>query len=120
MKPFRFVATIPTDLQPVERWKDRVRRIEDLGFSAVAMADHFTDGYAVEPMIALTAAAMCSSQLRLLTTVLGNDYRHPVLLHRMAAELDVLSEGRLELGLGAGWMVSDYEAAGICYDPPGE
>jgi probable F420-dependent oxidoreductase len=104
----------------VGRWKDSVRRIEDLGFSAVAMADHFTDGYTVEPMIALTAAAMCSSRLRLLTAVLGNDYRHPVLLHRMAAELDVLSEGRLELGLGAGWMVSDYEAAGLPYDPPGE
>jgi probable F420-dependent oxidoreductase len=120
MKPFRFAATVPTTLQPVQRWKDNVRRIEDLGFSTVAMADHFTDGYDVEPITALTAAAMCSSHLRLLTTVLGNDYRHPVLLHRMAAQLDVLSEGRLELGIGAGWMVSDYEAAGIPYDPPGE
>jgi probable F420-dependent oxidoreductase len=120
VRPFRFAATVPTSLQPVGRWKDDVRRIEDLGFSAVAMADHFTDGYAVEPMVALTAAAMCSSRLRLLTAVLGNDYRHPVLLHRMAAELDVLSEGRLELGLGAGWMVSDYDAAGLPYDSPGE
>jgi probable F420-dependent oxidoreductase len=100
LSPFHFVATVPTTLQPVERWKESVRRIEDLGFSTVAMADHFTDGYTVEPMIALTAAAMCSSRLRLLTTV--------------------LSEGRLELGIGAGWMASDYDAAGIDYDPPGE
>jgi probable F420-dependent oxidoreductase len=120
VREFRFAATVPTTLQPVERWKDSVRRIEDLGFSTVVMADHFTDGYAVEPMVALTAAAMCTSRLRLLTAVLGNDYRHPVLVHRMAAALDVLSSGRLELGLGAGWMVSDYEAAGLPYDPPGE
>ncbi|HSS10975.1 MAG TPA: TIGR03621 family F420-dependent LLM class oxidoreductase, partial [Acidimicrobiales bacterium] len=116
----RFAATVPTRLQPVDCWKAAVRQLEDLGFSSVAMADHFTDGYAIEPMVALTAAAMCSSRLHLLTAVLGNDYRHPVLVHRMAAALDVLSEGRLELGLGAGWMVSDYEAAGIPYDPPGE
>jgi probable F420-dependent oxidoreductase len=120
LHPFRFAATVPTTLQPIECWKAAVRQLEDLGFSSVAMADHFTDGYTIEPMVALTAAAMCSSRLHLLTTVLGNDYRHPVLVHRMAAELDVLSQGRLELGLGAGWMVSDYEAAGIPYDPAGE
>jgi probable F420-dependent oxidoreductase len=51
--------------------------------------------------------------------VLGNDYRHPVLTHRMAATLDVVSDGRLELGLGAGWMRSDYEAAGLAYDAAG-
>src|SRR5205814_541358 len=81
--------------------------------------DHFTDGYTIEPMVALSAAAMCTTNLRLQTAVLGNDYRHPVLVHRMAATLDVLSGGRVELGLGAGWMLSDYEAAGLAYDPPG-
>jgi probable F420-dependent oxidoreductase len=120
VRGFRFAATVPSELQPVSAWTERVRRIEDLGFSTVVMADHFTDGYAVEPMVALTAAAMCTSRLRVLTAVLGNDYRHPVLVHRMAATLDVLSDGRLELGLGAGWMVSDYSAAGLSYDPPGE
>src|SRR5438270_5790218 len=119
-RPFRFAATVPTQLQPVQQWRDSLRQIEDLGFSSVAMADHFTDGYQVEPIVLLTAAAMCSPRLRLLTAVLGNDYRHPVLTHRMVAELDVLSEGRVELGLGAGWMTSDYDAAGIAYDPPGE
>jgi probable F420-dependent oxidoreductase len=73
----------------------------------------------MEPMVALTAAAMATTTLRLQTSVLGNDYRHPVLVHRMAATLDVLSGGRLTLGLGAGWLASDYQAAGIPLDPPG-
>ena len=67
-----------------------------MGFSTVALADHFTGGYTVEPFVMLTAAAMESTRLRVQTAVLGNDYRHPVLTHRMAATLDVISEGRLE------------------------
>jgi probable F420-dependent oxidoreductase len=70
--------------------------------------------------VVLTAAAMASTQLRLQTAVLGNDYRHPVLTHRCAATLDALSEGRLELGIGAGWMRSEYDAAGVRYDPAGQ
>ncbi len=87
--------------------------------SSVVAADHFTGGYTFEPMVALTAAAAATTRLRLQTGVLGNDYRHPVLVHRMAALLDVVSDGRLVLGLGAGWMTSDYEAAGIALDPAG-
>jgi probable F420-dependent oxidoreductase len=83
------------------------------------MADHFTGGWDTEPMVTLTAAALSTSTLRIETGVLGVDYRHPVLVHRMSATLDALSSGRLTLGLGAGWMVSDYEAAGIPYDSPG-
>jgi probable F420-dependent oxidoreductase len=101
------------------KWRDAVAAIEDAGFDAVAVADHFTGGYTIEPLVTLTAVALATTRLRLQTAVLGNDYRHPVLVHRMAATLDVLSEGRLELGLGAGWMTSDYEAAGLRYDPPG-
>ncbi|HVM63343.1 MAG TPA: LLM class flavin-dependent oxidoreductase, partial [Acidimicrobiales bacterium] len=119
VRPFRFIANVPTPAQPVGVWKERVRRIEGTGFAAVAIADHFTEGYTLEPMVALTAAAMCTTTLRVQTAVLGNDYRHPVLTHRMAATLDVLSEGRLDLGVGAGWMASDYEAAGLPFDPPG-
>ena len=118
-RPFRFSANVPTTLTPVAAWKDTLAKIEDAGFAAVAIADHFTGGYSLEPMVALTAAAMCSRTLRVQTAVLGNDYRHPVLVHRMAATLDVLSEGRFELGLGAGWMSSDYDAAGLDYDTPG-
>ena len=119
MHPFRFTATMPPPTQPLAAWHDRLRQLEDLGLAAVVAADHFTGGYAFEPMVALTAAAAGTSTLRLQTGVLGNDYRHPVLVHRMAALLDVVSDGRLMLGLGAGWMTSDYDAAGIALDPPG-
>jgi probable F420-dependent oxidoreductase len=117
--PFRFAVTPPSALTPMRTWIDELRRIESLGFDTVVVADHFTGGWNVEPMIALTAAAMATTTLRLQTGVLGNDYRHPVQVHRMAATLDAVSEGRFTLGIGAGWMVSDYEAAGLAYDPPG-
>ncbi len=119
MHPFRFAATMPTPTRPIDAWEARLRHLEELGLSAIVAADHFTGGYEFEPMVALTAAAACTTTLRLQTGVLGNDYRHPVLVHRMAALLDVISDGRLVLGLGAGWMTSDYDAAGIALDPPG-
>ena len=120
MHPFRFAATMPAPAPPLADWHAQLRHLEDLGLSSVVAADHFTGGYSFEPMVALTAAAAATTRLRLQTGVLGNDYRHPVLVHRMAALLDVVSEGRLVLGLGAGWMTSDYDAAGIALDPPGE
>jgi probable F420-dependent oxidoreductase len=110
---------MPPPGRPVERWQEQLRRMEDLGLWSVVAADHFTDGYTFEPMVALTAAAATTTGVRLQTGVLGNDYRHPVLVHRMAALLDVVSDGRLVLGLGAGWMTSDYVAAGLPLDPPG-
>jgi probable F420-dependent oxidoreductase len=118
-KPFRFAASMPRLTQPASAWRDQVRRIEDLGFSAVAISDHFTQGWVMEPLVAMTAAADATSTLRVLALVLGNDYRHPVLLHKALATLDVLSGGRVEIGLGAGWMRSDYDAAGMRLDPPG-
>jgi probable F420-dependent oxidoreductase len=117
--PFRFAATMPVPTRPVGKWEQQLRHLEDLGLWSVVAADHFTGGYTFEPLVALTAAAGATSSLRLQTGVLGNDYRHPVLVHRMAALLDVVSDGRLVLGLGAGWMTSDYEAAGLTLDPPG-
>src|SRR5690349_14783590 len=70
-------------------------------------------------MPALAAAAAVTTTLRIGPLVLGNDYKHPVVLAREAATLDVLSNGRLELGIGAGWMTADYEKAGIPLDAPG-
>jgi probable F420-dependent oxidoreductase len=116
---FEFSVSAPTRIGTLASWTDELRRIEDMGFAALVVADHFTGGYDLEPMIALTAAATATSTIRLQTGVLGNDYRHPVLTARMAAALDVVSEGRLTLGLGAGWMRSDYEAAGIELDRAG-
>lgn len=116
--PFRFAATLPPPTNPIGEWRDSLRHLEELGIDTLVAADHFTQGYDAEPMVALTAAASATAAARLQTGVLGNDYRHPVLVHRMAALIDVLSEGRFVLGLGAGWMTSDYEAAGIALDPP--
>ena len=118
-RPFRFTAQVPDLAGPVDQWRKELHRLEDMGFSTVALADHFTGGYTLEPFVMLTAAAMESTRLRVQTAVLGNDYRHPVLTHRMAATLDLMSEGRLELGIGAGWMRSDYVGAGLSYDRAG-
>jgi probable F420-dependent oxidoreductase len=116
---FEFAVTPPTSVTPVGEWAAALRRIEDMGIATVVVADHFTGGWDVEPMVTLTAAAMATTTLRVQTGVLGNDYRHPVQVHRMAAMLDAVSGGRFTLGLGAGWLASDYDAAGLTYDPPG-
>lgn len=118
-RPFRFAVTAPPVGESVAAWGVQLRELEDAGFDTLVVADHFTDGWDVEPMVTLTAAAAATSRLRLQTGVLGNDYRHPVLVHRMAATLALLSGGRFTLGMGAGWLRSDYEAAGLPYDRPG-
>jgi probable F420-dependent oxidoreductase len=117
-RPFRFSAPMPPLTQPIDRWLDRIRRFEDLGFSSVSVSEHFTRGWSMEPLSALTAAAVATSRLRLLTLLLSNDARHPVVLHKAAATLDVISGGRLELGIGAGWLAEDYTASGLPFDPP--
>jgi probable F420-dependent oxidoreductase len=81
------------------------------------MPDHFGDQFAPAP--ALAAAAAATTTLRIGALVFDNDYRHPVVLAKEAATLDVLSGGRLELGLGAGWLTTDYEQSGIACDPIG-
>jgi probable F420-dependent oxidoreductase len=100
-----------------EQWTEKAKRIEDLGFSSLFIPDHFNEQLA--PLIALMSAAEVTSSLRVGTMVLDNDYRHPQVLAMEAATLDLLSGGRLELGIGAGWMKSDYDASGIPYDRPG-
>jgi probable F420-dependent oxidoreductase len=98
-------------------WAEAARRIEGLGFSTLFLPDHFTPQLA--PVPAMMAAADATTELRVGALVLDNDYKHPVVLAKELATIDVLSEGRLEVGLGAGWMRSDYEQAGIAYDRPG-
>ncbi len=99
------------------QWIELIRTIDELGYDSVTLPDHFDEQLA--PSVALMAAADASERLRLGTLVWCNDYRHPVVLAKEAATLDLLSDGRLELGIGAGWMVSDYNAAGLTYDRPG-
>ncbi|MEV6963562.1 TIGR03621 family F420-dependent LLM class oxidoreductase [Hamadaea sp. NPDC051192] len=118
-RPFRFIAPMPRLTVPPLQWRAELRRLEDLGFHTVAVSDHFTQGWMMEPIVAMTAAAEATTTLRVLSLVLGNDYRHPVLLHKAMATLDVLSGGRVEIGLGAGWLPGDYQAAGLQLDSPG-
>jgi len=101
-----------------KEFRETVRRAEGLGYAAVFVPDHFVD-HPLAPLPALAVAAEASQRLRLASGVLGNDYRHPVVLAREAATLDLLSDGRLELGLGAGWMAADYQRAGIPLERPG-
>jgi probable F420-dependent oxidoreductase len=115
-RPFRFGVQLsgPPD---AKGWVEQARRIEDLGYATVTMPDHFTDQLA--PMPALSVAAAATSTLRIGALVFDNDYKHPVVLAKELATLDVLTDGRVEIGIGAGWMESDYRAAGIPYDRPG-
>lgn len=115
MHNFRFGVQL-SSTESGASWRSSVRKIEDLGYSSVLLPDHFGDQLA--PMVALAAAAEATTTLRVGTLVLGNDYRHPLMVAKEAATLDLLSDGRLELGIGAGWMTSDYEQAGIDLDPP--
>ena len=98
-------------------WRARARRAEDLGYSSLLMPDHFQDQWA--PLVGLTVAAEATTTLRVGTLVFDNDYRHPVVLAKELATLDLATAGRLEVGLGAGWKRTDYDEAGITYDRPG-
>jgi probable F420-dependent oxidoreductase len=115
-RPFRFTIQAsrlghPDELRPL------ARKAEDLGVAVLTVADHLDDQLA--PLAALMAAADATTTLRVGSLVFANDYRHPVVLAKEAATVDVLSGGRLEFGLGAGWMAEDYRAAGISMDRPG-
>jgi probable F420-dependent oxidoreductase len=114
--PFRFGIQCKGPADPVG-WPALARKVEDLGWSTLTVADHLDDPLA--PLPALAAAAAATTSLRLGTMVLANDYRHPAMLAKEAATLDVLSGGRFELGIGAGWMTTDYEASGIPLERPG-
>lgn len=115
LRPFRFTLQAsnvqrPEDLVPL------ARRAEDMGVDVLTVADHMDDQLA--PIAALMAAADATTTLRVGTLVFANDYRHPAVLAREAATIDRLSGGRLEFGLGAGWMATDYAATGIALDAP--
>jgi probable F420-dependent oxidoreductase len=115
-RPFRF-GVQEHRAHSAQQWRDRARALESMGFAALYLPDHFSEQPG--PIAALMAAADATTSLRIGSLVLDNDYRHPVVLAKEAATLDLLSDGRLDLGIGAGWMVSDYEQSGIPYDPAG-
>jgi probable F420-dependent oxidoreductase len=103
--------------ETLAQWREFARKAEDLGYSSLDLPDHFTRQFA--PILALVAAAQVTSRLRFATTMLCNDFRHPVMLAKEAATADVLSDGRFELGVGTGSVPADNEQAGLPLDRPG-
>ena len=112
-RSFRFGVQAPRAADATS-WASLARTVESLGYSTLTMPDHFTDQFA--PVPALMAAADATETLRIGALVWDNDYRHPVVLAKELATLDVLSSGRLEIGVGAGWLATDYTQSGIPYD----
>ena len=98
-----------------EDWLARAKRLETIGYETLSMPDHMVGG-AWSNMPALGAAAAVTTRLRLGNLVLDNDFRNPVVLAREFATLDVISNGRVEIGLGAGWFDRDYQSIGIPFD----
>jgi probable F420-dependent oxidoreductase len=119
-RPFRFSITA-SNTPSGTAWKDLARKVEDLGFSSLLMPDHYVDaasngGAGLACIPAMSYAAAVTTTLKIGARVLCIDYHHPAVLAKSMATLDLLSDGRLELGLGAGWVASEYEAMGLSMD----
>lgn len=115
-RPFRFGLMAEKATSGTE-WAELARKAEDLGYSSLLMPDHF--GNQLAPIAALSMAAAATTTLRVGTLVFANDFRHPAVLAKEAATLDLLSDGRLECGVGAGWMNEDYAWTGVPHDRAG-
>jgi probable F420-dependent oxidoreductase len=116
MRPFRFMIAC-RDVVDAKTLTERARWAESIGCSHVAIHDHLAPQHAPIPL--LTAVAMATERLRLCPLVFNNDLRHPAVLAQELASLDILSGGRLEVGIGAGWNEPEYRATGLPFDPPG-
>jgi len=114
VRPFRFGVNV-VRAGSRQEWAEKARKVEGLGYSVLGVPDHLTEMLA--PVPAVLAAALATTHLRVGTGVVNNDFRHPVLLAREAATVDLLTDGRLELGLGAGYAKVEYDQAGLRYDP---
>jgi probable F420-dependent oxidoreductase len=128
-RPFRF-SVQAFEAESGRQWTDLARRAEDLGYSTLFTTDHYfgpgdiadSSGHRpvdVAPLTAMTAAAMATTALRVGCRVFCADYHNPVMLAKEVATLDMLSEGRVEVGLGAGWVAAEYEGLGITMERPG-
>ena len=115
-RPFRF-GVMAAKARSATGWTETARRAEGLGYSTLVMPDHLGDQ--LSPTPALAAAAAVTETLRIGTLVFANDFRHPAVLAKETATLDLLSDGRLEVGVGAGWMTEDYTWTGITHDRAG-
>jgi len=126
--PFRF-AVQEYQATTGREWLDTARRVEGLGYSALHVADHYIGNVSAEPapqrqelavIPALAMAAAVTDTLKVGTRVACVDYHLPAVLAKEAATIDLLSDGRLELGLGAGWTESEYHQIGVAFDPVGQ
>lgn len=115
-RPFRFGVQLRGATSGQE-WRAKCRRAEALGYDTLAVADHFPRG--LGPFAALATAVAATDRIRVGAFVFANDFRHPAVLAKEAATLDLLSDGRLEVGIGAGWLRAEYEATGIPFDRAG-
>lgn len=113
---FRFAVELQAPFEDMT-WADTARWVEDAGYSTLFVPDHFDEG--LGPIAAMTAAAAATTTLRIGALVFAADFRHPAVLARELSTIDLLSEGRLEVGMGAGWKSADYERSGIPMDRPG-
>src|SRR3954469_24279279 len=114
-KAFRFADEMQHPIGG-RSWTDSARVVEALGYSTLFVPDHFDEG--LGPIAAMSSAAVVTSTLRVGALVFDCDFRHPAVLARELATIDLLSEGRLEVGLGAGWKRLDYDRSGIPMGPP--
>jgi probable F420-dependent oxidoreductase len=115
-RPFRFGVTCELVADRAQ-WRAFCGRVESIGCTNLLVSDHFGKQLALIP--ALATAIDATTTLRVGALVACNDYRHPVMYAKELASLDVLSEGRVDWGIGAGWLASEYEMAGLAFDPPG-
>jgi len=115
MRPFRFLAIAAAGVVSAGELAGTARRAESLGYSALVLPDHLIEQHAPIPVLATVAAH--TERLRIGTFVLNAELRHPAVLAQDLASLDVLSGGRLEIGIGAGWNRPEFDAIGLPYDP---
>src|SRR4051794_23907837 len=115
-RSFRFGVNLLTSA-PADEWRAKCRRAEELGYDVILVPDHLG---MVAPFPALVAAAEATERPRLGTFVLNAGFWNPALLAREVATTDALTGGRLELGLGAGYVQAEHDSAGLPYGSPGE
>jgi probable F420-dependent oxidoreductase len=115
MRPFRFLGPIGDDIVDARALAAEARKAESIGLDVLIRSDHLLEQHAPLPVLAAVAAV--TEHIRLATFVLNVDLRHPAVLAQELASIDVLSGGRLEIGMGAGWNQPEYAAVGIPYDP---
>jgi probable F420-dependent oxidoreductase len=116
MRPFTFLADA-REPRPARELGELARRAEGIGYAGLVIPDHLLDQ--LSPVPAMVAMATATERLRVSAFVFNNDLRHPAVLAQDLASVDVLSEGRLDIAIGAGWNVPEYDAIGVPFEPVG-